>query len=121
MRPWLISVAALGLALALSPVARQSAQAQTASPPTPSLLLPRAQNVAGLPLDAASPTQLALPPVLGLDLLHIGMDDVGASAPAADGSVAKLTLDPDLQAAAWAILSVYHLPEAAIVAMDTET
>jgi peptidoglycan glycosyltransferase len=121
MRPWLISVAALGLALVLSPMARQGAQAQTASPLTPSLLLPQAQSPAGLPLEAASPGQLALPPVLGLDLLHIGMDDVGASAPAADGAVAKLTLDPDLQAAAWAILSTYHVPEAAIVAMDPET
>jgi penicillin-binding protein A len=117
MRPWLISVAALGLALALSPVAHQSAQAQTA----PSLLLTQPQVPSGLPLDAASPAQLALPPVLGLDLLHVGMDDFGASAPAADGAVAKLTLDPELQAAAWAILSVYHLPEAAIVAMDPET
>jgi len=123
MRPWLISVAALGLALALSPVARQTAQAQTASASgaSPSLLLPQAQSTSGLPLDAASPSQLALPPVLGLDLLHIGMDDVGASAPAAGGGVAKLTLDPDLQAAAMAILSSYRLPEAAIVAMDPET
>jgi cell division protein FtsI/penicillin-binding protein 2 len=121
MRPWLISVAAIGLALALSPVARQSASAQTGAGATPSLLLPKAQGSAGLPLEAASPVQLALPPVLGLDLLRVGVDDVGASAPAADGAVAKLTLDPDLQAAAQAILAAYRPPEAAIVAMDPET
>jgi peptidoglycan glycosyltransferase len=121
MRPWLISVAALGLALVLSPAARQNAHAQAGPSTPPSLLLTRAQNAPTLPLDAASPGQLALPPVLGLDLLHIGMDDSGASAPAADGSAAKLTVDPDLQAAAWGILSAYHLPEAAIVAMDPET
>jgi peptidoglycan glycosyltransferase len=121
MRPWLISVAALGLALALSPVARQSAHAQAASSATPAILVSQAQGPSGVALEAASPSQMALPPVLGLDLLRIGMDDTGASAPAADGAVAKLTLDPDLEAAAWAILSVYHLPEAAIVAMDPET
>jgi cell division protein FtsI/penicillin-binding protein 2 len=120
MRPWLISVAALGLALALSPVARQNAQAQTASTAAPPLLLSQPQTP-GLPLDAASPAQLALPPILGLDLLHVGLDDFGTSAPAADGAVAKLTLDPELQASAWAILSAYHVPEAAIVAMDPET
>jgi cell division protein FtsI/penicillin-binding protein 2 len=49
------------------------------------------------------------------------VDDSGATAPAADGAIARLTLDPDLQAAARAILSAYHLPEAAIVAMDPET
>src|SRR5579862_8065122 len=106
----------------LSPAARQNAHAQSTGPTTaPSLILSKAQAGPGLPLDAASPAQLALPPVLGLDLLHIGMDDSGASAPAADGVVAKLTIDPDLQAAAWAILAAYRLPEAAIVAMDPET
>jgi cell division protein FtsI/penicillin-binding protein 2 len=49
------------------------------------------------------------------------MDDLGASAPAAEGAVARLTLDPELQSAAWAILGAYRFPEAAIVAMDTET
>jgi peptidoglycan glycosyltransferase len=115
MRPWLISVAALGLAVALIPIARRRAHAQATVTSAPTLALAETK---GLPT-VSPPSEPSV--VAGLDLLRIGLADDGASAPAANGSVAELTLDPDLQAGAWAILSAYHLPEAAIVAMDPET
>jgi penicillin-binding protein A len=122
MRPWLISVAALGLVAALIPIARKRAHAQATPAAASTVALPLPQTpspyAGGLEGAAATP---APPHVPGLDLLHVGLGDDGASAPAADGAVARLTLDPDLQAAAWSILAAYHLHEGAIVAMDPET
>src|SRR5580704_14134503 len=122
MRPWLISVATLGLVAALVPIARKGAHAEPAATASPAVAL----ALAATPSASASTSEEAPSPpapqhVPGLDLLHIGLGDDGASAPAAEGEVARLTLDPELQAAAWSILSAYHLREAAIVAMDTET
>jgi penicillin-binding protein A len=120
MRPWLISVAALGLAVALIPLARNRAHAQAGATGAAPLVLARATESGTLATDAgAEPSPLL--PVPGLDLLHIGFGDDGASARASNGTVAHLTIDPDLQAAARAILAAYRLPEAAIVAMDPET
>jgi peptidoglycan glycosyltransferase len=122
MRPWLISVATLGLVAALVPIARKGAHAEPAATASPAVAL----ALAATPSASASTSEEAPSPpapqhVPGLDLLHIGLGDDGASAPAADGAVARLTLDPDLQTAAWSILSAYHLPEAAVIAMDPET
>jgi peptidoglycan glycosyltransferase len=120
MRPWLISVAGLGLALTLIPIAKKRAQADAAKLTAPSIALSKASDAKALTETSAS-IQADLPTLTGLDLLRIGLADDGATAPMADGGVARLTVDPDLQAAAWSILSAYHLPEAAIVAMDPET
>src|SRR5580692_8713306 len=121
MRPWLLSVAALGLVLAAAPFARHRGQAQASPLPAPILLPQTMGSAAPEPEPKPAPAPPTTGRVPGLDLLHIGVDDTGATAPSADGAVAKLTLDPDLQAAARAILAAYHLPEAAIVAMDPET
>jgi penicillin-binding protein A len=120
MRPWLIAVSALGLALTLIPIAKTRAQAQAAKLGAPAIALSQPSGPKVQPEPAAG-TPADLPTLAGLDLLRIGLADDGATAPLANGSVARLTIDPDLQAAAWSILSAYHLPEAAIVAMDPET
>jgi cell division protein FtsI/penicillin-binding protein 2 len=59
-------------------------------------------------------------PVAGLDLLRI-VDDDGALAAPAGESVARLTLDADLQRTAMQLMGVRHLPEAAVVLMDVAT
>jgi cell division protein FtsI/penicillin-binding protein 2 len=61
-----------------------------------------------------------LPPVAGLDLMHVAAADGVTSAPAAGGT-AQLTLDADLQRTALGLMSAHHLPEAAVVLMDVPT
>lgn len=61
------------------------------------------------------------PPLTGLDLLHLKVEDDGVTAPAHGERVAKLTLDPALQRFAEKTLKTAEIPEAAIVVMDTRT
>jgi len=74
----------------------------------------------------ASPASHDEPPapdtgsVAGLDLMRVTLADGVALAPAEAGT-ARLTLDPELQRTAQALLSAHHLPEAAIVLMDVAT
>ncbi|MGH7328826.1 MAG: penicillin-binding transpeptidase domain-containing protein, partial [Polyangiaceae bacterium] len=77
-------------------------------------------------LSHAKPSQPALPPELnpataGVDLVHIAYDDSGATAPAANGRTAKLTIDPQMQRAAATLLRVHRLPKAAVVLVDVES
>ena len=58
------------------------------------------------------------PPLSGIDLTRIALGDDGATAPAADHRVARLTLDPELQRAAQRLMAAHHLPEAAMVLID---
>jgi len=67
-------------------------------------------------IDATPAKELA-----GLDLVKLGVDDDGATAPLPGGRVARLTLDPDLQRTAQALLDTHHIPEGAIVALDVST
>jgi peptidoglycan glycosyltransferase len=69
----------------------------------------------------AAPEGPAAPPLAGIDLTRIHVDDDGVSAPAAAGRTALLTLDPELQRTAAALLRSHKFPEAAVVAMDPET
>lgn len=57
----------------------------------------------------------------GLSLTALRVDDDGVTAPAGDGRVAHLTLDPDLQRTTASLLAAHHLPEAAAVVMDVTT
>jgi penicillin-binding protein A len=59
-------------------------------------------------------------PIAGLDLLRMTTDDAGPIAPAQAGT-ARLTIDPELQRTANALMAAHHLPEAAIVLMDVGT
>lgn len=65
-------------------------------------------------------TEDSSPSVAGLDLAHIALADGSATAPA-EGGTAHLTLDPVLQHEALALMEAHHLPEAAVVLMDTAT
>src|SRR5687767_12372994 len=84
---------------------------------------PHAPSIAKLSGPAAAAAAIAPPPptLQGIDLakLDIREDKVLASLP--DKKVAKLTVDPALQRTAQAIMTMHHLPEAAIVLMDVET
>jgi cell division protein FtsI/penicillin-binding protein 2 len=124
MRPWLISVAAVGLALALAPLAKSRGLAKGPASDVPASALAPLASVAAsasAPLDAPAGNLPAHALLAELDLRHIGLDDDGATALAEGHRVVRLTLDPDLQTAARSILSTYHLPEAAIVMLDPET
>jgi cell division protein FtsI/penicillin-binding protein 2 len=69
----------------------------------------------------APPPLPALPPLDGVDLTRIAIDDDGVTAPAAARRVARLTLDPELQRAAQRLMALHHLPEAAMVLVDVAT
>jgi cell division protein FtsI/penicillin-binding protein 2 len=67
---------------------------------------------------SATPSAHALPPLSGIDLTKIALDGHGATAPAALGRVAHLTLNPQLQRATQRMLREFALPEAAVVVLD---
>jgi membrane peptidoglycan carboxypeptidase len=98
------------IAIAVPLARRGSASAQTGAP------APLAGPVAAA-LAIARPT----PPLAGLDLTKIDVEDQGATAPLAERRTAKLALDPALQRVADGVMAANHLPEAAVVMMDVET
>jgi peptidoglycan glycosyltransferase len=59
-------------------------------------------------------------PLAGLDLLRMTAQDDAMFAPTGRGK-AKLTVDPSLQTTTLALMRAHHLPEAAVVLMDTAT
>jgi len=63
----------------------------------------------------------ASPSLAGIDLLHIAADDDGTTAPLPNQGVARLSVDPELQRTANAILGSRHMPEAAVVLVDPAT
>jgi cell division protein FtsI/penicillin-binding protein 2 len=115
MRRWWIGVALpLLVAAGLTPFARRSARASapgavTETDDTPSLL-----HATGL-------VHNDTPAMPGLDPAKITVEDNGATIPLADKRVAHLSLDPNLQRTASAIMKADHLPESAIVMIDVAT
>lgn len=103
-RPWLAVTVGVPLVLAVGVLARRTLRAET-SP-----------SIAKLSPAAPPPPTLA-----GLDLTKIDVKDQGASAPLPDKKTARLAVDPALQRAADGIMTMHHLPEAAVVMMDVET
>ena len=63
----------------------------------------------------------SLPSIAGLDLTRVTFDESGAVAPAAENRVVHLTLEPELQKTAVALMAAHHLPEASIVMIDPAT
>ncbi len=63
------------------------------------------------------PTQL----FEGLDLIDLELHPTGVRAPVAGGGQAQLTLDPELQRAATAVMKRYQLPEAGTVVLDVKS
>jgi cell division protein FtsI/penicillin-binding protein 2 len=97
-------VLTLGLVLA-----RSTLHAETAAPAIAKLAGPAA---------AVAPP----PPTLaGLDVHHIDIKDLGATAPLPDKRIARLALDPTLQRVADDVMAAHHLPEAAVVMVDVES
>lgn len=121
MRRLVLGLSAIALAVAAPAVARnftKNASAATgAELPT---------DLGDVSLSHAKPSQPAEPAALdpataGVDLVHIAYDDSGATAPAASGRTAKLTIDPKMQRAASTLLRVHRLPKAAVVLVDVES
>lgn len=113
MRPWLIGVAALAAAVGMIPWL----SGLTPPQPVPEMPLAKVDTSA----EAMPPLPPAIPPMTGLDLTHIALDDEGASAPATGHRVARLTIDPELQRTAVAIMRSHQLPQASIVMTDPAT
>ena len=122
MRRLVLGLSAIVLAVAAPTVARKFTK--DASAATSAAALP--QDVDDVSLSHAKPSQPIDPPALnpataGIDLVHVAYDDTGASAPAANGRIAKLTIDPQMQRAAATLLRVHRLPKAAVVLVDVES
>ncbi len=109
----------MGLVVALAPVARRGLAAHG----VPAL----AVTGASLPPEGPRPEEGAKgdasprAPIDGLDLVHIGLGDDGATALARGRRVARLTVVPELQRASVAIMARQHLPEGAVVVLDPAT
>jgi membrane peptidoglycan carboxypeptidase len=57
----------------------------------------------------------------GLDLVKLAVGESTATAPLPEKRVAHLTIDPALQRAADAVMTMHHVPEASVVLMDVAT
>jgi peptidoglycan glycosyltransferase len=113
MRPWLIGVAALAVAVGSIP------WLSGLNPPRPVPEMPLAKVSPSV--EEMPPLPPAIPPMTGLDLTHIALDDEGASAPATGHRVARLTIDPELQRTAMGVMRSHQLPQASIVMTDPAT
>jgi peptidoglycan glycosyltransferase len=115
MRRWYVG-ATLALTLGTGGALWVRHRAELAELPS----LPEAPSIsrAAPALPAPGPS---LPPLSGLDLTQVAIDDDGTSAPAAAHRTAHLTVDPQIQRTAEALLAMHHLPEAAIVLVDVAT
>lgn len=81
--------------------------------------LPSISKLVGLTSGAASaPPQATL---AGLELSRLTVGDTAATAPLPGNRVAHLTIDPVLQRAADAVMTMHHVPEASVVLMDVQT
>src|SRR5262249_45764278 len=105
---------ALGVPLVIAlviPLARRT-RAETQGP-----------SIAKLTGPAAAAAAVAPPPptLAGLDLNKLEGKDQGVSAPLPDKKTARLAVDPALQRVAESVMTMHHLPEAAVVVMDVET
>jgi peptidoglycan glycosyltransferase len=65
---------------------------------------------------APAPASLA-----SLDLTKITVGETSVTAPLAEKKIAHLTVDPALQRIAEGVMAMHHVPEAAVVLMDTAT
>jgi hypothetical protein len=117
MRQRLIGAGVLvGLAVGAAFLARSRPRVALPVP-----VVPSAAPAAIVERPILPPAPPRFPPLAGIDLTKIALGDDGATAPAAEGRVARLTLDPELQRAADRILAAHHLPEAAMVLVDVST
>jgi len=124
MRAIYLGLGAVGLALCVAPLVRhfhprppsadEAAQAVAAI----ASAIPSAEDPS---ISRAAPREPGPAPLTGLDLVHVALDDEGATAPASGRRIARLTLAPDLQRTAAALMNAHHLPQASIVMIDPAT
>jgi peptidoglycan glycosyltransferase len=115
-RSWLafgVGVPAVA-ALALLAFSRSSLRAEGAHGELPSIA-----KVLGGSASAASGPPPAILAGLELSTLTVGETDVTAKLP--EKKIAHLTVDPGLQRIADGVMSMHHVPEAAVVLMDVQT
>ena len=105
-----------GVAVGLAAITVYFARAHVAGTRLPAV--PASAPAAIVDRPALPPLPPRSPPLAGVDLTRIALGDDGATAPAADHRVARLTLDPELQRAADRVMAAHHLPEAAMVLVD---
>jgi peptidoglycan glycosyltransferase len=74
-------------------------------------------------VSVASGAATAPPPSLltGLELVKLTVGESSVTAPLPEKRVAHLTIDPALQRAADAVMTMHHVPEASVVLMDVAT
>lgn len=107
MRRWVAIAGAGAVASAIALFAKPNTQADHA-------LVRTASAAPATPRKAASP-------LAGVDLTRMRIGEDGVTAPAANGRVAHLSVDPELQRAALRILKKYKIPDSAIVLTDVKT
>ncbi|MBX3192849.1 MAG: penicillin-binding protein [Labilithrix sp.] len=109
-RRWM-ALAPIVALVAIIPLARRTLSAEGAHGDAPSI----AKLIGGA---AAAPPA---PKLAGLDLTKIAINDGEVTAPLPDKKVARLTVDPALQNIAKHVMTMHHVPEAAVVLMDVAT
>ena len=102
------------VALAIVPLSRLRAEGTGAQGELPSI----SKIVGGSAAAAAAPPA---PTLHGLELTKITVGETAATAPLPEKKVARLTVDPALQRIAEGVMSMNHVPEAAVVLMDVAT
>ena len=105
--------APLVVALAFASFSRSSVHAEGVHD------LPSISKLVGVSGSAASAPPHAT--LAGLELAKLTVGDTAATAPLPEKRVAHLTIDPALQRAADAVMSMHHVPEASVVLMDVQT
>jgi membrane peptidoglycan carboxypeptidase len=103
----------LALALAIG-FGRSALRAESAHGDLPTI----SRIVGGSVAAAAAPAPQSL---ANLELTKISLTDTTVTAPLGEKKVAHLTIDPALQRVAEGVMSMHHVPEAAVVLMDTQT
>jgi cell division protein FtsI/penicillin-binding protein 2 len=140
MRPWFLGAASLAVAAGLAPFVlhrfptstvagveaadtESVAASATATAEVDDVALSHAVTnaIATAPAPTVPAPMTAAIAMTGLDLRHIAIDDSGANVAFGNKRVARLTVDPELQRTAVALLATHHLPEASIVMIDPAT
>jgi penicillin-binding protein A len=126
MRPWFFGAASLAVAAGLAPsVPGALAPTAPATPPVDDVALSHAVTspvtTSSAPAPVPAPAPAPASALAGLDLRRIAIDGDGASVSLGAHRVARLTVDPQLQRTAVALLAAHHLPEASIVMIDPAT
>lgn len=103
----------LVLALAVA-LARTTLRAEGAHGDLPTI----SKIIGGAAAAASAPAPAAL---ASLELTKMTVGDTSVTAPLADKKIAHLTVDPALQRIAAGVMAMHHVPEAAVVLMDTAT